>query len=57
VRGSKPGLTLGKQLESLEKMPDFGDELMEYHYGVRYEEKPPDADCEGRLLKKIREWE
>ncbi len=57
MRGSKPGLTLGKQLESLEEMPEFGNELMKYHYGVRYEEKPPDADCEGRLSKKIREWE
>lgn len=57
VKGARPGLTLGKQLESLDGRPEFGDELLRYHYGVRYEEKPPDAESEGRLLKRIKDWE
>ena len=57
AKGGKAGLTLASQLDSLDEKPEFADELMEYHYSVRYEEKPPNADREGRLSKKIKEWE
>lgn len=57
VKGTERGLTLGKQLETLDEKPEFGEELLSYHYGVRYEEKLPDTESEGRLLKKIRDWE
>ena len=51
------GLTLGRQLEILSEKPEFADELLRYHYGVRYEKKPPDAESEGRLLRRIRDWD
>ncbi len=52
----RPGVTLRRQLEGMEDAPEFARELMGYHYGVRYEEKPPDAESEGRLVGKISEW-
>ena len=58
VKGAERGLTLGRQMEILaEDKPGFGEELLRYHYGVRYEEKPPDAESEGRLLMRIKDWE
>ncbi len=50
------GVSLKRQLEGMEDAPEFARELMSYHYGVRYEEKPPDAESEGRLVRKISEW-
>ncbi len=57
MKGADRGLTLGKQLEILQEKPEFGEELLRYHYGVRYEEKPPDAESEGRLLERIADWD
>ncbi len=57
VKGAERGLTLGKQLDVLEEKPEFGGELLRYHYGVRYEDKPADAESEEGLLVRIREWE
>ena len=54
--GTMPGLTLAKQVGVLEQKPDFGHDLVSYHYGVRYEQKQPDAESEGLLLKKIESW-
>ncbi len=55
--GGGKGVTMSLQLKAMgEDSPDFGEELREYHYGVRYEEKPPDAEREGRLERKILRW-
>ncbi len=51
------GLTLAGQLKNIEGEPEFGDELLGYHYGVRYEEKPRDVESEARLEKRIKEWQ
>lgn len=51
------GLTLRMQLDGLDEAPPFGDELRTYHYAVRYEESPPDAERERRLVDHIRSWE
>ncbi|MFM2198846.1 MAG: hypothetical protein RLZZ505_2278 [Verrucomicrobiota bacterium] len=55
--GGKPGSTLKRQLAEMNAPPAFGDELRDYHYAVRYEEKPPDTDRERRLLAEIKGWE
>jgi len=54
--GGNAGRTLKGQLEGMEDAPRFGGELLDYHYGVRYEEKPPDAEREGRLNIMIANW-
>jgi hypothetical protein len=53
----RSGWTLKRQLAEMEAPPAFSDDLREYHYAVRYEEKPPDADREGRLVTEIKRWE
>lgn len=55
-KGDGQGLTLRRQLGILDRKPGFGDELLAYHYGVRYEGRPPDTECEGRLIKNIETW-
>lgn len=55
--GGGAGRTLKRQLDGMENVPGFGQELLDYHYGVRYEKMPPDAEREKRLMKEIREWE
>ena len=53
----RSGWTLKRQLAEMEAPPAFSDDLREYHYALRYEEKPPDADREGRLVTEIKRWE
>lgn len=55
--GGSAGWTLKRQLAEMEAPPAFADELREYHYALRYEEKPPDADREGRLVAEIKGWD
>jgi hypothetical protein len=49
-------MTLGRQLKLLEDKPEFGKDLQEYHYGIRYEEKPLNSEREEQLLKRIEDW-
>ncbi len=51
------GQTLKGQLGEMEGPPHFADELREYHYSLRYEEKQPDEESEVRLVGKISSWE
>jgi hypothetical protein len=37
--------------------PAFGDDLRDYHYSVRYEDKPPDTNREERLVTEIKRWD
>jgi hypothetical protein len=53
----RSGWTLKRQLAEMEAPPAFSDDLREYHYALRYEEKPPDADREGRLVSEIKGWD
>jgi hypothetical protein len=53
----RAGWTLKRQLAEMEEPPAFAEDLREYHYALRYEEKPPDADREGRLVSEIKRWE
>ncbi|MFD2256181.1 transglutaminase family protein [Luteolibacter algae] len=54
---SKPGTTLKKQLAEMDPQVEFGEELLGYHYGVRYEEKAVDERRERELMDKIEKWE
>ncbi len=56
-QSGRAGWTLKRQLAEMEAPPAFADDLREYHYALRYEEKPPDADREGRLVEKIKGWD
>jgi hypothetical protein len=51
------GLTVRRQVESMEDAPDFSKELIHYHYAVRYEELPVDPKRERGIEKKIEKWE
>ncbi len=51
------GATLLDQLERIDPRPEFGDELLAYHYGTRYEGKTPDRPLEKRLIRRIKAWE
>jgi hypothetical protein len=51
------GWTLKRQIAAMEEPPAFAEDLRGYHYALRYEEKPPDADREGRLVSEIKDWE
>ena len=51
------GVTLKRRLDDLEGRPGFADELLGYHYGVRYEGKSPDPGCETKLTERIKRWE
>ena len=53
----RSGWTLKRQLAEMNAPPAFGDELRDYHYAIRYEEKPPDTDREKRLVTEIKRWE
>lgn len=50
------GTTLRTRLGEIESRPDFGDDLLGYEYGIRYQEKPADPETEGRLLSRIERW-
>lgn len=57
-RGLKAaGKTLKSQIGGLDQAPGFADDLLLYHYGVRYEGKEIDVDREKLIEKQIREWE
>ncbi|MES2981436.1 MAG: transglutaminase-like domain-containing protein [Verrucomicrobiota bacterium] len=51
------GLTIRRQVESMEDAPDFSEELIRYHYSVRYEGHPADPKRERGIEKKIEKWE
>ena len=52
----RPGDTLRAQLLEVKDAPDFADELVKYHYGVRYEGKPRMKAVESGFLRKIAVW-
>lgn len=52
----KKGDTLKAQLGRVAPMPDFSEELLGYHYGIRYEGKAVEVDKEKDLIKRMREW-
>lgn len=51
------GVTLKRRMDGMECRPVFGDDLLNYHYGVRYEGKPTDPEREKRLMERIGNWE
>lgn len=53
----KRGDTLKSQVGRVAPTPDFAEELLGYHYGVRYEGKAVEPDREKSLIKRMREWE
>lgn len=53
----RAGWTLKRQLAEMETPPTFADDLQGYHYALRYEEKPQDAEREKQLVAKIKGWE
>jgi hypothetical protein len=52
-----PGFTLRRQISRLPEPPEFAAELLDYHYGTRYEGRPVDARVEKHLARRIRTWE
>ncbi len=55
--GNHAGLTMRRQVEMMDEAPDFSQELIRYHYSVRYEEFPADQKRERGIEKKIEKWE
>jgi hypothetical protein len=53
----RSGWTLKRQLAEMNAPPAFAEDLRDYHYPVRYEDKPPDTDREERLVTEIKRWE
>lgn len=52
-----PGSTLRRQISRLPDLPEFARDMGDYHYGTRYEGKPPDKRVEKQLVRRIRAWE
>jgi hypothetical protein len=50
------GLTIRRQVDNMDDAPDFSKELVRYHYAVRYEGLPLDAELERCLEKEIDKW-
>ncbi|MBK1855520.1 transglutaminase domain-containing protein [Verrucomicrobiaceae bacterium 5K15] len=53
------GRTLRQHMQSLQKLdhaPEFGDQLLAYHYGVLYGDTPKDSSEEKQLNQHIRAW-
>jgi transglutaminase-like putative cysteine protease len=48
--------TLRQQIRSMHPAPEFADELLGYHYRVRYEGCPRDRTRERKLTRRIRTW-
>jgi hypothetical protein len=48
--------TLRRHVAEMADAPEFARELQAYHYGVRYEGRPPDRKTEQRLRKAAEEW-
>lgn len=58
MRGwGKPGHTMRVEVRRLAEVPGFAEEMVRYHYGVRYEGLERDVAIERGLEKRIREWE
>ena len=53
---NETGLTIRRQIENMDDAPDFSKELVRYHYAVRYEGLPLDAELERCLKKEIDKW-
>ena len=53
----RSGWTLKRQLAEMNAPPAFGDDLRDYHYSVRYEDKPSDTNREERLVTEIKHWD
>ena len=53
----RSGWTLKRQLAEMNAPPAFADDLRDYHYSVRYEDKPSDTDREERLVTEIKRWD
>lgn len=51
------GKTLKGQLAELPERPSFGDDLLAYHYAVKYEGKAPEKEREAELTQRIKGWE
>lgn len=50
------GLTVRRQIEDLENAPDFSEELIRYHYAIRYEGEQADPKRERRIEREIEKW-
>ncbi len=50
------GRTMREDLRKMGEVPEFAEELVKYHYGVRYEGETRDGGVERGLEKRIREW-
>jgi hypothetical protein len=48
--------TLRQQLRAMHPPPEFSDDLLGYHYRVRYEGQPRDRSRERKLTRRIRAW-
>lgn len=48
--------TLRQQMRSMHSVPEFADDLLGYHYRVRYEGQPRDRARERKLTRRIRAW-
>ncbi len=51
-----PGRTLRGLMAELEEPPEFGAELVRYHYAVTYEGQLRDATAEKKFLREIEKW-
>ncbi|MFC7338594.1 transglutaminase-like domain-containing protein [Haloferula chungangensis] len=51
-----PGRTLRGLVQGLDEAPDFANELIQYHYAVRYEGRTRDPAKEAELKKKVEQW-
>jgi len=49
-------LTMRQQIHALHPAPDFAEDLLGYHYRVRYEGEPRDRAREKNLTRRIRAW-
>lgn len=50
------GETLRGQMERMSPVPEFAEELLRYHYGVRYEGKMVEPAAERDLIRRMRRW-
>lgn len=51
------GLTVRYQVRNMDDAPDFSEELVRYHYAVRYEGRAVDPKRERGFEKMIEKWE
>ncbi len=52
-----PGRTLRSMIDALEEVPEFADDLLAYHYAVRYEGGGRDREVERHLASRVRAWD